>query len=297
MDELEEINKHLEKIQNELNNRGLPDFEGYSPLEMQFILYDTFGKNSPIQLNELCDTDFKKIPLLNQTKYLLQIVNDSVELKLTTKGFLPTKIVSDIYNQEFIKDEMIESGISKLYKETDSNSINLTRILLELSGLVKKRNNKLSLTKKGKTEFNDNHKLLKSIMLTFGTKFNWAYYDGYGENEIGQLGFGFSLILLSKYGSAKRLDLFYGKKYLTAFPMLLARIEPSKFSTREEQVYRCYSLRTFDRFLDYFGLIKIDSKNKWDSEKFIKKTDLFDKLIKVRPPNNVYKTLGKNQLN
>ncbi|MEA1874087.1 MAG: hypothetical protein U9N51_06630 [Bacteroidota bacterium] len=113
---------------------------------------------------------------------MLEIVNDRVELKLTAKGFLPTKIVSDIYNQKFIKDEMIESGIYKLYKETDSDSINLTRILLELSGLVKKRNNILSLTKKGKTEFNDNYKLLKSIFKTFGTKFNWAYYDGYGNN-------------------------------------------------------------------------------------------------------------------
>ena len=120
MDELEEINKYLEKIQNERNSRGLPDFEGYSPIEMQLILFDTFGNNSPIQLIELCDADFKKIPLLNQIKYSLQLVNDSVELKLTAKGFLPTKIVSDIYNQKFIKDEMIESGISKLYKETDS---------------------------------------------------------------------------------------------------------------------------------------------------------------------------------
>lgn len=287
MDKFEEINKHLEKIQNEQNNRGLPDFEGYSPLEMQFVLYDTFGNNSPIQLIELSDADFKKIPLLNQVKYLLELVNDSVELKLTAKGFLPTKIVADIYNQKFIKDEMIESGISKLYKETDANSINLTRILLELSGLVKKRNNKLSLTKKGKTEFNDNYKLLKSIFKTFGTKFNWGYYDRCGENEIGQLGFGFSIILLSKYGSGKQLDSFYGKKYLTAFPKLLEHLEPSRFAPRENQVYKCYSLRTFDRFLDYFGLIKIDSENKWDSEKFIKKTEIFDKLIKVRPHNKV----------
>ena len=250
---------------------------------MQNILYDTFGNNSPIQLQKLCDADFKKIPLLNQIKYLLQLINNNGELKLTAKGFLPTKIVSEIYNQKYIKDKMIESGISKLYKETDSNSINLTRILLELSGLIKKRNNKLSLTKKGKTEFNDNYKLLKSIIITFGNKFNWAYYDGYGQNQIGQLGFGFSLILLSKYGSEKQLDSFYGKKYLKAFPMLLEQIEPSRFDTKEKQIYKCYSLRIFDRFLDYFGLIKIDSENKWDSEKFIKKTELFDKLLKVRP--------------
>ena len=285
MENLEELQKHLDKIMNEENNRGLPNFEGYSPIEMEYILYDTFGENSLIQLLKLSESDYNNIPILNQIKYLLQLIDEKGELKLTTKGFLPTKIVSDIYDQGFIKDEMIESGISKLYKETDSMSINLTRILSELSGIIKKRNKKLSLTKKGKKELNDNHKLFESIFTTFGTKFNWAYYDGYGDNQIGQLGFGFSLILISKYGSEKKLDYFYSNKYLSAFPMLIEQVEPSRFETNEKYASKCYSLRTFDRFLNYFGLIKIESENKWDSEKFIVKTELYDKLIKVRPHN------------
>ncbi len=284
MDELEELNKRLRKIQNEQNNQGLSKFEGYSPMEMQYILYDTFGKNSSIQLMELSDADFKKIPLLNQAKYLMQLVDKSGELKLTAKGFLRTKVVADIYNQEFIKEELIESGIYKLYKETDAKSINLTRILLEISGLCKKRHNKLSLTKKGTEAFNDDYKLLKSLIITFSTKFNWAYFDRYGENPIGQLGFGFSLILLNKYGSTKQLDSFYGKKYLKAFPILLNEIDHIGYGTKEKHFFSCYSVRSFDRFLDYFGLIKIDSGLLWSSEKFIKKTQLFDKLIKVRPP-------------
>jgi len=286
MESLEELQKHLDKIMNEENNRGLPNFEGYSPIEMEYILYDTFGDNSPIQLLKLTESNYNNIPILNQIKYLLQLIDEKGELKLTTKGFLPTKIVSDIYDQGFIKDEMIESGISKLYKETDSMSINLTRILSELSGIIKKRNKKLSLTKKGKKELNDNHRLFESIFTTFGTKFNWAYYDGYGDNQIGQLGFGFSLILISKYGSEKKPDSFYSSKYLSAFPKLIEQIEPSRFDSNERKASRCYSLRTFDRFLNYFGLIKIESENKWDSEKFIVKTELYDKLIKVRPHNN-----------
>ncbi len=120
MENLEELQKHLDKIMNEENNRGLPNFEGYSPIEMEYILYDTFGENSPIQLLKLSESDYNNIPILNQIKYLLQLIDEKGELKLTTKGFLPTKVVSDIYDQGFIKDEMIESGISKLYKETDS---------------------------------------------------------------------------------------------------------------------------------------------------------------------------------
>jgi len=288
MDELEEINKHFKKIQNEWNNRGLPDFEGYSPIEMQFILYDTFGENSPIQLLKLTDSDYKRIPILNQIKYLLQVVDNHRELKLTNKGFLPTKIVSDIYNQGFIKDEDIESGLSKLYKETDSLTINIARILIEISGIVKKRNNKLSLTKKGKSLIENDFNLLSLIFRTFGSKFNWAYYDGYGENSIGQIGFGFSLILLGKYGATKRIDKFYADKYFTAFPDSINEIEDNEYRTKEKSARSCYSLRTFDRFLDYFGLIKIETEKKWDAEKFIMKTEHFDKLIKSTPHNNAY---------
>ena len=283
MESLEELQKRIDQIVNEQNNRGIPDFEGYSPAEMQYILYDTFGKNSPIQLLELSEPDYSNIPILKQIKYLLKIIDEKGELRLTAKGFLPTKIVSNIYDQGFIKDEMIESGISKLYKETDSMSINLTRILSELSGIIKKRNKKLSLTKKGKKELNDNRKLFENIITTFGTRFNWAYYDGYGDNQIGQLGFGFSLILISKYGMKKRDDLFYSKKYFSAFPMLIEQMGPLYFDSRQKGASDCYSLRTFDRFLDYFGVIKIESEKKWGSKKFIEKTELYDKLVKVRP--------------
>ncbi|NOZ84433.1 MAG: hypothetical protein GXP60_06495 [Epsilonproteobacteria bacterium] len=259
---MDKLQKYIDQIMNEQNSRGLPDFEGYSPNEMQYILYNTFDENSPIQLSKLSESDYNKIPLLNQIKYLLRLIKEKGELKLTTKGYLPTKVISEIYNQEFIKDEMIEERISKLHKETDAMSINLTRILSGLSGVVKKRNKKLSLTKKGEIEFNDNHRLLKNIFTTFGTKFNWAYYDGYGKNQIGQLGFGFSLILIKKYGSKKRLDSFYSNKYFSAFPMLIEQVTPSRFEVNIIQASKCYSLRTFDRFLDYFGLIQIDTERK-----------------------------------
>ncbi len=293
MKNLEELQKHINRIVHKQNNTGLPHFEGYSPNEMRSILYDTFGDNSPIQLVKLQEADYRKIPILNQIKYLLQIIEDKGELKLTARGFLPTKIVADIYNQNFIRDKMIDSGISKLYKETDSMSISLTRILPMLSGIVKKRNNKLSLTKKGQKEIKNNHRLLKSIFTTFGSRFNWAYFDGFGDNNIGQLGFGFSLILISKYGSKKRIDSFYSKKYFSAFPRLIDRIEPSRFSPPESRAINCYSLRTFERFLDYFGLIEIYSEGKWEEKKFITKTELFDKLIKIRPHTYTHRIFGR----
>jgi len=280
--DLKDIQKHIDKVMNEQNNRSISEFEGYSPFEMHQILHFTFETESPIKLQKLSDSEYKKIPILNQIKYLADLIEKNGEIKLTNKGYLPTKIVSDLYQQGFMKDEYIEKGISKLYKETDSMTVNLTRILIEMAGLAKKRKGKLSLTKSSKKIIGNNEKLLRLILLTFATKFNWAYYDGYGENQIGQLGYGFSLILLSKYGQIRRLDSFYAEKYFKAYPNLLDSIEPS-YNTLEKYSSDCYSIRTFDRFLDYFGLIKIDVEGKGiiDSIKYIQKTDLFDRLIKV----------------
>ncbi len=280
---MEDIQKHIDKIMNEQNNRGIPEFEGYSPIDMEYILYNTFGRNSPIQIEKISDSDYQKIPILNQIKYLLNLISDNKEIKLTNKGFLPTKIVADIYNKGFLKDEMIELGISKLYKESDSMTVNLTRILIDIAGLTKKRYGKLSLTKTGENLALDNFELLKNLFITFGSRFNWAYYDGYGENRIGQLGYGFSLILLNKYGHIKRLDKFYADKYFKAFPKLLDNYINPSLKISKDTAIECFSLRTFERFLAYFGLIIIEpAEKKWDADKYIIKTELFDKLIKVR---------------
>ena len=284
--ELKDIQRHIDLAMKEQNNRSIPEFEGYSPFEMHKILHFTFAIDSPLKLQKLSDADYKKIPILNQIKYLTDLIAKNGEIKLTNKGFLPTKIVSDLYSQGFLKEDHIEQGISKLYKETDSMTINLTRILIELAGLVKKRKGKLSLTKSSQKVLEDNEELLRQIFLTFTNKFNWAYYDGYGENQIGQLGYGFSLILLSNYGQEMRLDSFYADKYFKAYPRLLDSVEPN-YGTLERYSTNCYSIRTFDRFLDYFGLINIEKEgNGLDSIKYISKTDIYDRLIKSTPHNS-----------
>jgi hypothetical protein len=290
--DLGDIQKHIDQVMNEQNNRAIPDFEGYSPFEMHHILHFTFEPNSPINLQKLADSDCLKCPMFNLVKYFLDLVKSKGEIKLTAKGFLPTKIVQEIYNQGFLEEYQFSSGISKLYKESDSLTVNLTRLLAELAGLTKKRNGKISLTKTGEKIASDNQKLFDLIFKTMTQKFSWAYYDHYENEQIGQFGFGFSLILLSKYGAEKQLDNFYSDKYIKAFPQFLESITPT-YGTIEQYAGNCYSVRTFERFMHYFGLVKIEKEGKMlDRKKFIIKTELFDKLIKVRPHNTRYKTQG-----
>lgn len=284
--DLKDIQNLLDRMMNEHNSRTLPEFEGYSPAEMYHILHFTFEPQSPISLQKLCDKDYKKVPMLNQMKYFMNLIMEDGDIKLTAKGFLPTKIVKNIYEQEYLEEVHIKSEISRLYKESDSITVNLTRLLAEMMGLTKKRYGKLSLTKKGEKIVTEDGKLLELILKTMTGKFNWAYYDGYGDNQIGQSGFGFSIILLNKYGSTKHQDRFYAEKYFKAFPNLLQQDFPNQYASQITNASNCYSLRTFDRFLDYFGLIKIEKADKsWNADKYIIKTELFNKLVKIRPHN------------
>lgn len=286
--ELEDIQRQIDQVVNSRNHRALPEFEGYSPFEMHRILHFTFEEHCPVQLKKLAEPQYKKIPIFAQIKYLLDLLAEKGEIKLTQKGYLPTKIVSDLYRQGFLKDRYIEEGWRKLYKETDSMIINLTRILAQISGLTRKRKGKLNLTRKGEKLIADHDALMRMIFRTFGSKFNWAYYDAYGENYIGQLGYGFTLILLGKYGSNERKDAFYAGKYFNAFPHLLESVEPS-YDTFERYTTSCFSIRTFERFLDYFGLIELEKEGTWSDEVIhVKKTSLFDELITIHPHREAY---------
>ena len=269
-------------MRNQINNLGLKDFEGYSPNEMEFIMEDMFGVRCPIKLLRMSEEDYKKVPILKMVKYLLQIIQESGELQLTKKVFLQTKTVADIYKQGFYLDPYIESGVNKLYKETDSMLISFTSTIIQCSNLVKKRHNKLSLTKKGSLLLADNFKLMPIIFKTFGEDIKWSHFDGFGENFIGQIAYGYSIILLSKYGNEQRDGSFYALKYFKAFPRLFVNIA-ARFGTLQEFTTRCYTVRTFERFLDFFGIIKIERGAFQLSDIKIEKTPLFDKLIHRSP--------------
>ncbi len=283
---MEDLNLKMGEFFRTQNNSPRPDLEGYSSIEMHKILHFTFDADSPIRFNRLDSHEYAQIPILRQVKRLAEIIAQNGQIKLTTAGYLPIKIVQELYPLG-APDEMIENGISKLGKEADCTPVHLVRLLTEVSGITKKRKGILSLTAAGTKNITDDSKLFDSILKGFCQKFNWHYFDNYSDNEqsgtIGQLGFGFSLILLSKYGNTERSERYYADKYFKAFPMLLETVHPT-YGTVQDYCFNCYCLRTFERFLYQFGLVEIKKgKRILQEETCIKKTPLFDRLISIAP--------------
>ena len=219
------------------------------------------------------DNDISDIPLIKQIRFFINQVDRSKGIKLTKADNLPPLIVKELYQQEILKDYAIDHGITKLSKETDCNVIVLTRILCKLSGLIKKRNGILTVTKKA-TDIVGSNKLLPLIFSTFTDRFSWAFFDGYQNDSIGQFGWWDSLALISQHGDISRNSKYYAEKYFEAYPHLLTL---KSYDGAIDANYSCYSVRTFDRFLDYFGFTETTEKEMLNS--FVKKTDLFDKFI------------------
>lgn len=278
--------KSIEAAKILIDNSPIEDFEGFSASDMRYLIITPFSKDSPFQINKkIPNSILDQIPFFNQIEFFLNKINEVGELKLTATGSLPTTLIKEIYNLGLIKDEDIERGITKLHAETSSKTIQLTRLITETAGFTKKRFNRLSLTKTWKERLvnYNRQEIFKQTFSTFAFKFNWGYYDGYESQAAGQVGFPFSLYLLSKYGDHERLDSFYSEKYLRAFPGLIDQFYDNLNWARDANTAfnSCYSIRTFDRFLKYFNLITIrtEGQSYYNSKKFIKKTEFFDDVM------------------
>jgi hypothetical protein len=265
------------------NNSPLEKLSGLTPNQTHELIYNPFGENSCIKFsNDINSEIVDKIPFFRISEELLKIVERDGFLKLTPLGALPKKILVELYAYKFILDKDIETGFNKLYREDECISLKTARIVCELTNLVKKSNGKLLLTKNGvRCLKNENRvELFKVIFTIFTEKFNWAYNDGHTKEPVGQYGYLFSIYLLKTFGENENFINFYATKYLQVFEKFITLFNDD-YSTPEQQFNNCYSIRTFERFTEWFGLTNIIGKRNYFGEENTKisRTELLEKIF------------------
>lgn len=270
--------KMISQMLNRQNNQALEKFEGYSPFEMYNMIYDPFGPYSPVEIRKLRDEEYEDIYLFANYRYLVQRIAEAGEIKLTGAGYLPPALCKDIYRKGKIKDFFIETGYTKTYRESDTEILKLTHVLTEMTSVVKKRYNRLSLTARGSKIFRNNALLFEDFFRTYTLKYNWGYQDGFKNEDIAKTGFLFSLFLLSKYGGTPRSPEFYADLYFKAFPALVVQ-GPTMV---EKDYIHAYSIRSIVRFMGYFHFCSVDDEF-YIHVREIQKTPLFDKLFTFHP--------------
>lgn len=254
------------------------EYDGLGANIIKMMLNSIFEPGSMVRLKDNIPKEVREqVPIFKSIRDYLKILEREQEIPLTKIGNLPPKYVMEIYENNDIKEYLIEEMGYKLRNEQDSRGVELTRVLTDLCKYTKVRKNKLSLTKAGKGALKDEAEMLKKIIQVFTTGYNWGYLDGHQQDiRLSEI-VSYNYYLVGKYGKTKEDYSFYLDKLLEAFPMALDMIVvTADYENKKGKFGRINFLRTFQRYMEYMGLVVCDDR--WGEEK-IKKTKLFDEVI------------------
>ena len=281
MDELKKIRDQISAH----NRTPLKEFDGLTSEEMYHIIYDPFSEQSPVKFyQELTPAQLQQSPIFNIALDLLFYIYEQDGLKLTPKGNLQRKVMKELYAKKYLLDEFIESGIGSIRTEQDWMALHNTKIVLELAGIIRPNKGKLRLVNKWKRKLEKQEfsTIFMQFFKSYTTEFNWAYNDGYENEETGHVGFLFLLNLVKKYGQNFRDVHFYTEKYFRAFPMLAFEDNLFGVDGRYNSGESAVIIRFFERFAERFGFVEIKTnsiKPYFKREKEIRKTKLLDDFI------------------
>ena len=267
--------------------------EGYGRSQLNAILcFPWVNTKSPIRLKEnLTEEILQKVPFLRMFRRFLEILSLKGEVKLTVTGNLPVKMVQELYPL-CPTNELIESGISKLYSENECLEVRMAHDLGKAAGWVKHRNGKISLTAKGKKIVGNPQELLTMLLFYFCNEFDTGAYDGFEDYANYNCAAAFMWILLDKYGDEDHDAVFYAKKYYRVCPDTWGD-DLDEEGWMSGKIPHIMELRLFWRFMYYFGVVSL-AHERYDliDGKYIRrpqpirKTGLLNELVIIDEPSH-----------
>lgn len=243
---------------------------GFSPDEMYRMLYMPFETGCPVQLRILTDAQIEQVPIMRQALHLMGMLSAG-ELKLTASGYIPSKIVEELY---LMGTRSWNTDWFKQKSEPKTEEIKVLRVVLKECGLIKTRTGKMSLTAKGKKLLANRNELLRTVMLFLMQDYNTGWLDLYEDMEVGNVGRLYSLWLLHLYGGEWQLTDFYTAEYAKAFPGMA--------------YYHAYGIRVFNRLFHLIGLCEVNERPEDRGLCFgrkVLKTCVLDMLFAFTEPN------------
>ena len=283
---MDELNKLMAEYQHKMNSNPITDFDGLSSEQMTVLLHAPFTSDGVLQFSKDMEDYLDQVPIFKLSELLISKIRDDGTLKLTVKGNLPVRVCELLYNQNLIKWEYMDF-VKRITEEEIPYIWPLKQYLLH-NGIIKKRNNTLSLTKHGEKLTKASKAVRFNSLLTYFTsRFHWGnFYDIHDDGKYGNLGWAYSLVLLSKYGTTPNSGEFYSLKLIRAFEKELWDIHQKNTTSKvSEEHHSAYSVRFFKCFANWFGLVNIEQKKDYrislSSRLIITKSSLFDHLFEV----------------
>lgn len=242
------------------NTTPLADFCELNPAQMHQLLFHPLEPACVVRLRAgVPDEVLDQVPFLRLTEAFLRLLYREGGIRLTPLGALPLKYLRELYALGFIREPGIELGIHKLSREIDSLALTTLHQTTRLAGLARLARGQLLLPKKGGQLLAASQRpaLWRLVLQTFTARFPWATHDGYPSPKVGQVGWAYSVYLLARFGAEAHPVSFYTGHYQRAFPVALVDFAETTYASPAEQLASCYEVRTFERGLNWFGLVAL----------------------------------------
>jgi hypothetical protein len=284
-----EMQEAINTIVNERNRQPQADFCGLSPREIDAMCRRPFASPWLVRFAERIDP-LPQAPILLLYKALAEACAGS-GLKATAMGNLPRSFVHEAARLYWRPDQQAEiARFLGTFNEERFHDLNDTRTIIASAGLLRKLHGRFHLTQKAKDlAVQGTDALYRFLFIFYCDRFNWAYRDCEEELPIIQDSFLFTLYMLQRYGGKYLPFSFYQKKFITAFPRMVAECSVTPCTSAEKRAHFAYSRRALQRFVWFFGLAEVKSKEDnpyfWGAE--IRKSPLLERFVIFTPPSDV----------
>ncbi len=278
---IEEAQTFLNDLVTKKNLEPIPEFLGLSPEQMYRILHRPFAETADILTfnRNFSKEDLVDLPIVKESIYFLNRLYGLQPLKATAKGNLPQAFAREMHDR-FSEPSRYHFTIRS---EEEDRKLLALRHILEMTGWMKKRNQKFSLTNRGERVVKNGFSVddFYNLLETYTRRYNWAFRDLYPQFEIIQEGFLFSCYILNKKAKAYIQARELASYFIQAFPEVLKQVRGISYWKPEEEVSRAFCLRFIERFCQYFGLVTIQRKEDSydDSNYLVKVSPFFGKLF------------------
>jgi len=286
--------KELNQLAREINSSPLADFLGLSPDEVSTLIYPGSSNLSSI-LNLTTDFDLSllsAIPALERAMVILKRVSEVGALKGTSRGFLPKKLVNEVYRTAPEPDDFIEQNVGS--EGYELNILSLRENLMHCGWLNYERPY-FTLSDAGneiaKRGFNQKEYLRLLQERMFGH--DWCSTDLYLELDFIQQSCFFLCFILFQQGGRQLSYETFARTYVKAFPIILESNDPEVPSPlSQELIEAVLELRFIKRFARFMGLVEVIEERTLDFEQMraqtkFATTKLFKETFKFTPRSRV----------
>ena len=262
-------------------------FLGYCKYQIEEI-YDPWwerGTGIAYVKPQESEDEFLKIPLVAQYMRLMELC--AAGIKLTPNGYLPNKVVAEIYPLG-PKEARIEEGKVTLGKHSNCCILCQTYELFLQTGFVKKRKGVLSLTKKGKEFLSSPEGIFRELLCGMAMEYDTGLLDAYSIPPINNM-VQMVCAMLDQWGQEFRPVEQYATAYAACNPRLGHFLKEDRPEAVRREAKRAFCVRLINRYFEWFGLVEF-KHFRYGLDRIlinpdmVKKTELFDKFIGINPP-------------